>query len=421
MRYGWRLLPEWGRRQLFEAVSRLSPALDDAPSDIVLDRSVPRIVVGFLSSPSGLGQSARLAARALAGCGYEVSGIDLSRYFYEQADVVGFALGDGRSVSGPAHVIAVINAPYMPYALALLGRSFLEHKHVTGYWAWELTRVPSSWRKGLQTVHELAAPSAFVAQAIRSLAPARAVRVAPHPVALDGLPPSFHARGSRRPDQPFTVLGTLSVGSGFVRKNPLAWIEAFKLAFGRRQDCRLRLLVTNAEHFAPARGAIEKAVDGATNIETRWIAADRDEYLRWCGTPDACLSLHRSEGFGLPLAEAMCAGYPVVATGWSGNMQFMTPKNSFPVAYRLVEVSDAQAKYPSDLGSWAEPDVEQAAGILQELEGHPDKARAVAIEAAQSLRVMLSGESFCRALLGPPRCQPGQQRTPATSPHPFGE
>jgi hypothetical protein len=82
-------------------------------------------------------------------------------------------------------------------------------------------------------------------------------------------------------------------------------------------------------------------------------------------------------------------------------MQFMTGENSFPVPYRLVEVSDGQGKYPSDLGSWAEPDVEYAAGILQELEKRPDRARAIAVEAQRSTEIMLSAERFCSGLLQP--------------------
>lgn len=402
IRGAWRLLPSWGRKRIFEAARRLSPTLGEAPQLDLADRQLPRIVAGFLSSPSGLGQSARLAARALAEQGYTVSGIDLSRYFYEQSGVVDLPLADGRQVTAPGHVIAVINAPYLPYALGLLGRGFLRDKHVTGYWAWELARAPSSWRQGLRSAHDIAVPSAFVAEAIGTLAPAQTVRVAPHPAALDTLASSFHLRGERRPDQPFTVLGSLSVGSGFARKNPLAWIAAFKLAFGRRPDCRLRLLATNTEHFPPAKSAIEKAIDGAANIEVRWVAVSREEYKRWCGTPDVCLSLHRAEGFGLPLAEAMSAGYPVVATGWSGNMQFMTAENSFPVGYRLVAVEDTQGKYPADLGTWAEADVEQAAAILQELEAQPQMAREIGLAAARSTQAMLSAESFSRALLGWP-------------------
>ena len=402
IRSAWRRLPKWGRRRIFDAASRLSPVLGYAPQLDLTDRRLPRIVAGFLSSPSGLGQSARLAARALTECGYTVLGIDLSRYFYEEAGVVDFALADGRRVGGPGHVIAVINAPYLPYALGLLGRGFLRDKHVTAYWAWELSRAPASWRKGLGSAHDIAVPSQFVAEAIGTLEPLLPVRIAPHPAVLDALAPSFHLAGSRRPDQPFTVLGTLSIGSGFARKNPLDWIAAFKLAFGRRADCRLRLLATNAEHFPPAKGAIEKAIDGAQNIEVRWVVSNREDYKRWCGTPDVCLSLHRAEGFGLPLAEAMCAGYPMVATGWSGNMQFMTAENSFPVGYRLVAVDDAQGKYPADLGAWAEADVEEAARILQVLEKRPEQAREIGLAAARSTRAMLGAESFSRALLGRP-------------------
>jgi glycosyltransferase involved in cell wall biosynthesis len=367
--------------------------------DVLADRSVPRIVAGLLSSPSGLGQSARLAALALKNDGYRVFGIDLGRHFHDVAGDIAHGLPDAGDCRGPAHVILVIGAPYAAYALASLGSGFLAGNYVTGYWAWELPRLPRSWQRGFAAVHAVAVPSLFTAHAVSAANAGRPIQVCPHPVVLDHPPLSPFAAGADRPEQPFTVVSALSLSSGFERKNPVALIRAFRLAFGDRKDRRLRLLIVGASHFPPGRAAILGAVGRAPNIEVTWQPLSRAQFFKWWGAPDAYASLHRSEGFGLPLAEAMCSGVPVVATGWSGNMDFMTEDNAFPVRFRLRDVVDPQRKYGATEGQWADPDVEHAAQLLETLAAHPDLVREVGRTAHRAMRVRLTGQSFCRNLL----------------------
>jgi glycosyltransferase involved in cell wall biosynthesis len=397
----WRHTPPVVRQTAARAVlGRFRPRLAEPRRDLLRDRSVPRIVVGFLSSPSGFGQSARLAAAALRTDGYRVLGHDLGRFFHEVADNIHHGIPDAGGWRGPAHVLLVINAPYAAFALASLGREFLKDKLITGYWAWELPCVPKSWERGLPVVHEIAVPSLFTANAVSGLGVGLPVRVCPHPVTLDHPPLSAYAQGAVRPEQPFTVLSTLSVGSGFERKNPIGLIRAFRLAFGDSKDRRLRMLVTASEHHAPARTQILRAVGQARNIEIAWKPLTRQELMKWWGTPDAYALLHRAEGFGLPLAEAMCAGLPVVATGWSGNMDYMTERTALPVRYRLVDVVDPQRKYATTEGQWAEPDIEHAAELLQTLAANPDLGREIGATAHRAMRVRLTGQNFCRNLLG---------------------
>jgi glycosyltransferase involved in cell wall biosynthesis len=171
------------------------------------------------------------------------------------------------------------------------------------------------------------------------------------------------------------------------------------LAFGDRKDRRLRMLITAADSYTPARSAVLHAVGRARNIEIAWRPLTRPEFLAWWGTPDAYAQLHRAEAFGLPLAEAMCAGLPVVATGWSGNMDYMTEQNSLPVRYRLGDVADPQRKYAPADGQWAEPDIEHAAELLQTLAANPGLGREIGATAERAMRVRLTGASFCRNLL----------------------
>jgi len=395
----WRHLPVQIRRSAVHgAIGLLQPKISAVSRDVVTDPRVPRIVVGVLSSATGLGQSARLTATALRSQGYSVLGIDLSDFFYEPGGVVDHGLPNGRGHRGAGHAIVVVNGPLMPYALTLLGHRFLERKWITAYWAWELACLPSNWLRGFTCLHEVAAPSRFVGEAVEAAGTARRVIVAPYPVACDPPAPSSFARGASRPEGPFTVITVANLDSSFARKNPLALIKAYRLAFGGDRDCRLRMRLTGCqpEH----RAAIMAAIGSSDTMEVEWRSGSRAELYRWWGTPDVYAALHRSEGFGLPIAEAMLAGYPVVATGWSGNMEFMSEETAFPVGYRLMPIDDPEAKYSGSGASWAEPDIEHAAALLQRLRRDRDLVRTIGLRARAAMSGELSAGTFVRRLVG---------------------
>jgi glycosyltransferase involved in cell wall biosynthesis len=299
---------------------------------------------------------------------------------------VSFTFADGRAYRGPAHVLININAPYLSYVFQLLGRRFWREKHVTGYWAWELPSAPEGWRKGLARVHDIAAPSTFVAESFKNLGALPPVRVIPHPVALEAPP----AQAQSRADGRFDIVSVFNVASGFERKNPLATIKAFKQAAGDDPNWRLRMLASNAEHYQPGRAALLAAAGEDQRIEISFEALDRDAYWRWFGAPDLYVSLHRSEGFGLTLAEAMLAGVPVLATNWSGNADFMTNDNSMPVRYRLTPVLDPQSKYESANDVWADADTDHAAELMRRAFEDRDWAARLALRARQEARHLWS-------------------------------
>lgn len=366
----WRRLPVRLRRGVARAgTSLLAPRL---PRLIEPPADAPYVVVGFLSSPSGLGQAARLAMRALACDGKDVRGIDVSRNFFEQSDRVHFDYRCARRHRGPANLIVNVNAPYLKYVFHLLGRPFLEQKKVTAYWAWELPAAPPSWREGLALAHVIATPSAFVADAIRALGDGPRVLVAPHPVALEVLPSITPRETPVSSQAPFTIVSSFNIASGFERKNPLALIAAFRAAFGDRSDVRLRLLASGAEHYADGVRRLRAAGAKDARISLTFDAFDRAGYWSWYGRPDLFASLHRAEGFGLGLAESMCAGVPVLGTNWSANAEYMTESNALPVRYTLVPVRDPQAKYESGVQHWAEADIGHAAELLRRAVQEPE-------------------------------------------------
>ena len=294
-------------------------------------------------------------------------------------------------------MIAVINAPEMKYALCLLGRSFLRDKFVTGYWAWELPNLPETWDPGFDAVHEVMAPSRFSAAAMAARGLVETVRVAPHPVLLDS-PPAAAQRGLEE-RAPFTIISMMSAMSILARKNPIGLIRAFDFAFENSKDARLKLVVTGTDTYPAGRKMILDAIGKATNIDVRWTPFARRELHQWWQDADVFSLLHRSEGFGLPLAEAMCSGYPVVATGWSGNMDFMTEETSFPLKYRLIEVDDPQKRYFRKEGPWADPDCEQAAEIFLRLKRDRALAAAVGAAARNSAMKRFNASQFVQPMI----------------------
>ena len=241
-----------------------------------------------------------------------------------------------------------------------------------GYWAWELLAAPAGWRRYTTVVSEVWTPSQFVADSLTPLFDGP-VRVVPHVV-----PPEPMRR--RDTAQPFTVLTMADSRSSFARKNPLAAVQAFDTAFGNSTAARLIVKLNGRPaDISPLASALRSRPN--VTVVARFLdAAGLDDLYR---SADVLLSLHRAEGFGLPLLEAMARGVPVVGTGWSGNTEFMTTDNSLLVPYRLVPVHDPSGIYRG--GQWAEPDADVAAELLNELSRNPALYERIARSAHETV------------------------------------
>jgi glycosyltransferase involved in cell wall biosynthesis len=133
---------------------------------------------------------------------------------------------------------------------------------------------------------------------------------------------------------------------------------------------------------------------GGRIIEGTLPRSETNALLAAC---DCYASLHRAEGFGLTLAEAMLLGKPTVATAYSANLDFMTPQNSFLVSNRLVELKSAIGPYPAG-AVWAEPDVEHAVEHLRFVFEHRDDARQIGLRAKQDLEPLLDPTAAARRI-----------------------
>jgi hypothetical protein len=169
------------------------------------------------------------------------------------------------------------------------------------------------------------------------------------------------------------------------RKNPLGLINAFRSAFGKSADVQLVIKVSrgqaNPQDLARLKAACAAAGAAVVLIDR---VMSREEVFALVKCCDCYVSLHRSEGFGLTMAEAMGLGKPVIATGYSGNLDFMTPKNSYLVDYTTGAVPTGCDPYPAG-SPWAEPDLDQAAALMRRVFEAPDEARAKSAQARQDI------------------------------------
>jgi glycosyltransferase involved in cell wall biosynthesis len=191
-------------------------------------------------------------------------------------------------------------------------------------------------------------------------------------------PPSGAVQATRLdvPGDAFMFLFVFDYLSTIQRKNPVGLIEAFKQAFAPGAGPRLLIKTINAPLRPLAEEEVLWAAQGRPDvhvIDRSLTAAERDRLMAGC---DCYVSLHRAEGFGLTLAEAMAIGKPVIGTAYSGNLDFMNAQNSYLVDYELGVVGPECEIYPAD-GQWAEPSIEQAAALMRRVCGEPEEARRI--------------------------------------------
>lgn len=357
-----------------------------------LDLSRPIEVVGHFQSATGIGESARLCAAQLADHGFEVSKYDL--------DV---PAGERGLIGAPGARILHLNPPMMPRAILSLGRANYAKTYNIGYWAWELEKLPPEWLRALRYVNAVFAPSDFTRAAIQNAAAFPVVTI-PHPVILQKA-----EQGVRRrlgiPEDAFLVATIFNLGSSLGRKNPMAMLRAFQKFVSAEPRAMFVIKTDNPDPRRLDASASEIAAfrDGVSQTPNVVLISERWPAERISGLiaeSNAYLSLHRSEGFGLSIAEAILRRVPAVATAWSGNLDFCCPHATWLVTAKQIPVSDA---HPEFIGlthaTWADPDADEAARHLTAIAADPEAARAKAERAERYCREALSRRTYRDALL----------------------
>ncbi|WP_037094954.1 glycosyltransferase family 4 protein [Rhizobium leguminosarum] len=372
----------------------------------VLQRLIPRSrlafnprkpveVVGYLSMAVGVGESARLCAGALFEAGRAISLSDVSTH-PDQKSFAG-SMPSRFSTEPAGSRIWHLNPPMLPRAILKKGVADFTRAFNIGYFAWELEVVPAEWRNAMHYMNAVFVPSEFTRRAIAPLTKAPVI-VVPHPVtealATEGMREKFGIEKDA-----FLVSFIFSAGSSINRKNPQAVIEAFRIFAAEAPSAFLLMKASGDVNKDEALRALVASVSGDARIRIvtdRLSNADINGLIR---SSQAYLSLHRSEGFGLTVAEAIMQGTPVVSTAWSGTADFCDPENSWLVTSPLIPVVDTHPEFAGlDGAVWADPSPEIAAAHLSDIFRAPERAQEKAGRAREFLLHYLAENSYEKAL-----------------------
>ena len=253
----------------------------------------------------------------------------------------------------------------METSIVTLGRSFVENRYNIGYWTWELSEFPSAWQAPLDFLDEVWCPSRFIQAAVQKNS-SKPVLYQPISIELE-TSASFDRKHFSLPPRSFIFLFVFDFKSFASRKNPSACIEAFLKAFpGKDEAVNLVIKSMDGALYPRELAGLKEAANNDPRIILIDEAFRSDEIIGLMQNCDCFISLHRSEGIGLGLAQSMLLGKPVIATGYSGNTDFTLEDNSCLVKYDLIKVGEKE--YPFAEGQvWADPDVEHAAGYMRRL------------------------------------------------------
>ena len=366
------------RPQRVSAAPQTAPEQLQAPAGINL--------VGYLAAELGVGEAARSLARACAAAQVPFSATDVgyqSQNLQRDTSILQLAQPQHYPID-----LLYVNADQTATTTQQLQASGRPQPAYTiGFWHWEQPVLPVHLHSAFAHLDEVWVPSTFVHDAIAPISPVPVFKV-PHALQFQPTPGTQRSQFGLPAGQQL-VLVMYDFHSYQYRKNPQAAIAAYRLAAQHHPQLTLVIKTINSQHHPQAFEQLQASVQDLPNVIFINSFLTRQQVWDLQSVCDILLSLHRAEGFGLAPAEMMYLGKPVVATGWSANMDFMTAANSMPVSYQLKPLEHDLGAYPPG-PLWAEADIEHAAFCLGQLASDPSLAQRLGSQAAQDIHHQLS-------------------------------
>ena len=329
------------------------------------------LFIGYVEAGLGLGESLRGLIRSLATTGQPFAVYPYNRGV--ESRTLGPFLPDlyDRKHRYQINVFEVA-ANHLPEMLADIGPWKTGHSYNILRTYWELAEAPQEWRSNLTGIDEIWAPNEFVSNAFRRIF-AGPIHVVPPCVEVEAAGSSGRDRFGMDVDR-FYFFFSFDYFSSPFRKNPLGVVRAFRAAF---PDLAAKVgLIIKSTSAAGQHREMKDELLAQAHLDGRIIIIDRtlsrDEMLSLIRQSDCYVSLHRSEGFGLGMAEAMALGKPVIGTDFSGNTAFLSDRTGFPVPYTLRPVQPQEYIF-ADGQSWADPDEDVAAEMMRQVVYHPEE------------------------------------------------
>jgi glycosyltransferase involved in cell wall biosynthesis len=339
-------------------------------------------LVAYIRADMGLGAAARGMAAALDAAEIPFNVINMAHGNYSSQTDDSWSHKEVEYSRYDTTVVCV-NPDNSFYLRTQVSPEILGERYVIANWYWELPEMPDEWLAEFEYTDEVWAASNFIKDAMSAKAPAPVVRVPPVVQVSSGV--RFSRAQLNLPTNRFLFLAMFDTRSVLERKNPLGVLRAFKRAFAST-DARAGLVLkfNNPDHEQPVMGELHDELSGSENVFVIDRLLSRDELTSLLAACDCFVSLHRSEGFGLPPAEAMSLGKPAIITNWSGNVDYMTENNCIAIDYELVKLDRDYGPYKAGQ-HWAEPDLDQAAHWMKRIVAEPELARNIGLKGQETI------------------------------------
>ncbi len=395
-RYYWNLGPDV--RHLGDPFTWFDETPDARPSNGNQRKNMSRLpfgvnVLGYLNSEKGVGEGVRSNLRIVQAAKIPCAAnntLDSGSHNVE-------LLPQSISTENPYSVnLITVNADQF-VSFATSRPAYLRGRYNIGYWAWELPEFPPEWAASFEYADEIWTPSRFSRDSVAAASPVP-VRVLPHSIdpQLKLAPTAKRSQFGMATDT-FVFLFIFDFHSFIERKNPVGLIQAYKRAFGARTDVQLLIKSSHSSQHREELRMLQEAADGA-NVRFLDEVLSRSAKHELMMASDCYVSLHRSEGFGLTMAEAMLCGKPVIATGYSGNVDYMTPETSFLVPYKLITLDQTHGPYRAGY-HWAQPDLDYATDSMRYVVEHRDSAAGLGLRAREHVWNVLHPTAIAKSVL----------------------
>jgi glycosyltransferase involved in cell wall biosynthesis len=320
-------------------------------------------LVGYFRAVLGIGESVRCAARAATAARIPVALVDLKLHTKNPQTDESFATQLQVENPHPVNVFH-LDAPAARDIDHHHGESFRAGKYNIGYWAWELPEFPDAWIHFADYFDEIWAPSRFAAEAIAMKVPVPVLTM-PHAISFKRPEGNFRHKFGLPADK-YLFLFLYDLNSYSERKNPGAVLEAFRRSGLAGKGAGLVVKVHNVAANPADFDRLKSAAAALPDITLITQTLTHTEIYELESACDCFVSLHRSEGFGIAIAESMFLGKPVISTDWSATSEFVSAANGCPVRCQLVTLDRNHGPYAKGQ-TWASPDVDHAAEWMQRL------------------------------------------------------
>ncbi|MBK1878413.1 glycosyltransferase [Pelagicoccus mobilis] len=346
-------------------------------------------LVGWFKAQLGIGESARLAAKVLKNTQLPYALVPLKvNCMASQGDT---SLDAELQDSNP-HPINIfhIDAPQSADIDHHHSPQFRKGKRNIAYWAWELPDFPDRWIKYFQYFDEIWTPSDFVRNAVAMKSPVPVLTM-PHCIDFE-IPAGDYREILGLPKDQFLFCFAYDLNSYQERKNPKAIIEAYRQAFTGNpiaKDVGLVIKIHSSGRNQENLKELKALLADIPNYHLIDRTLSREDTYGLMKACDSYVSLHRSEGFGLTVAESMFLGKPVISTNWSATSEFVNAENGCPVAFKLKELERDFGPYEKGQ-LWADPDPADAARQMLRLATDPELAARLGQNARQTIKELYS-------------------------------